>query len=74
MLKRNPAQFILEQLEEKMPEALRPIHEGVKSTGKRIIQERFQQFVTREEFEAQQALLQQALFRIQELEKQLKGE
>lgn len=71
MLSQNPLAFLRDQLEQHTPPALRPIAHDLKTQVKRLIPQG--DFVSREQFLAQQALLEQALKRIEILEQQLKS-
>lgn len=68
MFNKNPLSFVLDQIEQRTPEALQPLQQA----GKRFLKEQ-SPFVSREEFEAQQIVLAQALQRLEELEKRLAG-
>lgn len=72
-MKSNPFSFILDQLEERMPEALRPFNQEMKNASRRLFQERLDAFdlVTREAFDAQGERLDAALARLAELEARL---
>lgn len=72
-MKSNPISFILDQLEERMPEALRPFNQEMKNASRRLFQERFDAFdlVSREAFDAQSQRLDAALARLAELEARL---
>ncbi|MDO4776894.1 MAG: accessory factor UbiK family protein [Cardiobacteriaceae bacterium] len=72
-MKSNPISFILDQLEERMPEALRPFNQEMKNASRRLFQERFDAFdlVSREAFDAQGQRLDAALARLAELEARL---
>lgn len=72
-MENNPLSFILDQLEERIPEALRPFNEEMKNASRRLFQERFDAFdlVSREAFDAQGQRLDAALARLAALEARL---
>lgn len=72
-MKSNPLNFILDQIEARMPEVLRPLNAEVKKASRRLLQEQLQVFdlVPREVFEAQEARLAAAQRRLAELEARL---
>lgn len=74
-MKNNPFSFAWHQLEDKMPEALRPLNAEVKKASRRLWQERLDalELVPRAEFVAQQERLAQAEARLQALEARLQA-
>ena len=72
-MKTNLNQFIYEQIQEKLPEGLKPFHREAHNFGQNLLRRNGEQLglVSREEFLAQQQLLQRALERIVALEQQL---
>ncbi|MDO4435136.1 MAG: accessory factor UbiK family protein [Cardiobacteriaceae bacterium] len=73
MLSRNPFDFLRDQLEQHTPSALRPLAHDAKQQAQRLFQKNFlsQDFVSREQYATQQALLEEALKRIEALEAEL---
>ena len=72
-MKTNPAEFFFDQLQDKLPNALRPFASEARQLGKRFVKHNSEQLdlVSREEFLAQQAQLDAALQRLAELEAKL---
>ncbi len=72
-MKSNPFSFIRSKVEDHIPEPLRPINDEIKSTTRKLIQEKLADLdlVPRQEFEQQQRLLAQAEQRIAALEKRI---
>ncbi|MDO5090865.1 MAG: accessory factor UbiK family protein [Cardiobacteriaceae bacterium] len=69
-MKTNPLSFVLDQLENHLPEALRPFNAEMKNASRRFFRERLEPFdlVPREDFDAQGARLDAALARLAALE------
>lgn len=69
-MKSNPFAFVLDQIETRMPEPLKPFQAEVKNFSKRVLQEKLNDLdlVPRSEFEQQQQLLSAAQKRIADLE------
>ena len=74
-MKSNPFSFLLDQLEQKMPDSLRPVQAEVKAAARSLLDDKLAQFdwVPRSEFEAQAQLLAQAEARIAALEAKLES-
>ena len=72
-MKSNPFSFLLDQLEQKLPDSLRPVQEEVKAAARSLLDDKLAQFdwVPRSEFEAQAQHLAQAEARIAALEVKL---
>ena len=72
-MKSNPFSFLLDQLEQKLPDSLRPVQAEVKAAARSLLDDKLAQFdcVPRSEFEAQAQLLAQAEARIAALEAKL---
>lgn len=72
-MKNNPFSFFLDQLEQKLPDVLRPMPTEIRQAVCAVMDERLAKFgwVPRCEFEAQERLLAQAEARIAALEAQL---
>lgn len=72
-MKNNPFSFFLDQLEQKLPDSLRPMPTEIRTAARAMIDERLAKFdwVPRNEFEAQERLLAQAEARIAALEAKL---
>ncbi|MDO4643705.1 MAG: accessory factor UbiK family protein [Cardiobacteriaceae bacterium] len=72
-MKNNPFSFFLDQLEQKLPESLRPVRDEIKSAARAMMDDKLARldWVPRSEFEAQVRLLEQAEARIAALEAQL---
>ena len=72
-MKNNPFSFFLDQLEQKLPDSLRPMPAEIRTAARAMIDERLAKFdwVPRSEFEAQERLLAQAEARIAALEAKL---
>ena len=72
-MKSNPFSFLLDQLEQKLPDSLRPVQAEVKAAARSLLDDKLAQFdwVPRSEFEAQTQLLAQAEARIAALEAKL---
>ena len=72
-MKNNPFSFFLDQLEQKLPDSLRPMPTEIRTAARAMIDERLAKFdwVPRREFEAQERLLAQAEARIAALEAKL---
>lgn len=73
-MKNNPFSFLLEQLEDKLPETLRPLPAEAKAAAQSLLDEKLARlnWVPRAEFEAQIRLLESAEARITVLEEKLK--
>ena len=74
-MKSNPFSFLLDQLEQKLPDSLRPVQAEVKAAARSLLDDKLVQFdwVPRSEFEAQAQLLAQAEARIAALEAKLES-
>ena len=74
-MKSNPFSFLLDQLEQKLPDSLRPVQAEVKAAARSLLDDKLEQFdwVPRSEFEAQAQLLAQAEARIAALEAKLES-
>jgi len=74
-MRSNPFSFLLDQLEQKLPDSLRPMQAEFKSAARSLLDDKLAQFdwVPRSEFEAQARLLAQAEERIAALEAKLDG-
>ena len=72
-MKSNPFSFLLDQLEQKLPDSLRPVQAEVKAAARSLLDDKLAQFdwVPRSELEAQAQLLAQAEARIAALEAKL---
>ena len=72
-MKSNPFSFLLDQLEQKLPDSLRPVQAEVKAAARSLLDDKLAQFdwAPRSEFEAQAQLLAQAEARIAALEAKL---
>ena len=72
-MKSNPFSFLLDQLEQKLPDSLRPVQAEVKAAARSLLDDKLAQFDwgPRSEFEAQAQLLAQAEARIAALEAKL---
>ena len=72
-MKSNPFSFLLDQLEQKLPDSLRPVQAEVKAAARSLLDDKLAQFdwVPRSEFETQAQLLAQAEARIAALEAKL---
>lgn len=72
-MKNNPFDFFLNQLENNLPEPLKPFQQEVKETAKRVISSKMSSFdlVSRAEFEAQAKRLADAEARAANLEARL---
>ena len=72
-MKSNPFSFLLDQLEQKLPDSLRPVQAEVKAAARSLLDDKLAQFdwVPRSEFEAPAQLLAQAEARIAALEAKL---
>jgi len=66
-MKNNPFSFFLDQLEQKLPDSLRPMPGEIRAAARAMMDER----LPRSEFEAQERLLAVAEARIAALEAQL---
>lgn len=72
-MKSNPFAFFVNQLENHLPEPLKPFQREVKETAKRVINEKLGDFdlVPRAEFTAQAQRLAEAQAKVAELEARL---
>ena len=72
-MKSNPFSFLLDQLEQKLPDSLRPVQAEVKAAARSLLDDKLAQFdwVPRSVFKAQAQLLAQAEARIAALEAKL---
>ena len=72
-MKSNPFSFLLDQLEQKLPDSLRPVQAEVKAAARSLLDDKLAQldWVPRSEFEAQAKILAQAEARIAALEAKL---
>lgn len=69
-MKNNPFSFIIDQLEQKLPDSLQPVQAEIRTAAREMINEKLTKcdWVPRSEFEAQERLLTQAEARIAALE------
>lgn len=72
-MKNNPFAFFIDQLQEKMPEALRPLNAEMKKASQRLLHDRAQalDLVSRADFVAQTQALASAEQRLAALEARL---
>lgn len=72
-MKTNPFAFLANQLESRLPEPLRPIHNEIKKAAQRAVQAPLEQLdlIPRAEFDAQSRELHTLERRIAELENRL---
>lgn len=69
-MKKDPFAFVLDQLETRLPDQLKPFHTQVKAFSRQLLQEKLSalDLVPREAFEQQEHLLEQAEQRVAQLE------
>lgn len=74
-MKTSPFAFLADQLESRLPEALRPVRQEIKNASRRMMDAQLERFdlVPRAEFEAQHATLQALKARIAALESRLEN-
>ena len=69
-MKKDPFAFVLDHLETRLPDPLKPFHSQVKAFSRQLLQEKLDalDLVPRDEFEQQERLLEQAQRRVAQLE------